>query len=558
MAKTDMNFSIKELVMGIYDSKFWQKWYEEGIPKSFDYLKVPLKDQFLKWVEKHPDKIMIYSGDRELSYSTVNDTAVRLAKVLLDLGVKKGDRVALGLPNIPEFIIACHACMKIGAILVPMNPLYTVPELTFFFTDSGAETVITVSPVAEKFRAIKEGGESSLDNILVIQVPGKEVVTGVQAGFIDLNEAIWGVMPEIPDRAASVEEIVSLQYTGGTTGVPKGCCLSNANFITVSTCYLKWASSLISSEHYKCLCTVPLYHIYGINTTFNFATYTGGSIVLIPEVTPDNIIAAINRYEPTFWPTVPTLLHLLTLHPELKASRVKSIQCILSGSAPLPEETMRTFEEISGAKILEGYGGSETTNGITTNPVNRQKVRSVGVPFPDIACRVVDLEKGTDDMPIGEPGELIFKGPLITEKYWNNPEETAIAIRDGWLYTGDIGYMDEDGYIFIVDRKKDMIICSGFNVYPRDIDEVLFAHPKILEGSAIGIPDAKRGETIKVFVVTKPGETLNEDEVIEWCRQSLAPYKVPTQVEFIDQLPRTNVNKIDRKELRKRELGGAL
>ncbi len=401
---------------------------------------------------------------------------------------------------------------------------------------------------------IKSSGKTSLKNILIIQVPGKECNTDPANGILDFNEMLKNTSSDIPERTASVDEIVSLQYTGGTTGVPKGCCLTNANFIAISTCYLTWGKSLLADVDYRCICTVPLYHIYGINTTFNFSIKTGGSIILLPEVTPDSIIDGINKYEPTFWPTVPTLLHLLTLHPKLPESKVKSIRCILSGSAPLPEETMRSFEEISGAKILEGYGGSETTNGITTNPVNRQKIRSVGLPFPDIKVKVVDLETGEEELPLGEPGELIFKGPLVIKEYWNNPEETAIAIKDGWLYTGDIGYMDDEGYIFIVDRKKDMIICSGFNVYPRDIDEVLYANPKVLEAGVIGVPDAKRGETIKAFVVTRQGETLTEQEILSWCKKSLAGYKIPTEIEFIDALPRTNMNKIDRKALRQMEL----
>jgi long-chain acyl-CoA synthetase len=241
------------------------------------------------------------------------------------------------------------------------------------------------------------------------------------------------------------------------------------------------------------------------------------------------------------------------MHPRLPESKASSIRFLLSGSAPLPVEAMKKFEAITGSTIIEGFGGSETTNGVMVNPKGKRKPGTVGIPFPDMDVKIVDLKNGVDEMPINEPGELILKGPLIIEKYWNNPEETAKAIKNGWFYTGDIATMDEDGYITIVGRTKDMIISSGFNVYPRDIDELLYTHPKILDAGAIGVPDPIRGESVKVFVVLRPGETMTEEEVIEFCRQSLAAYKVPRYVEFLDDIPRTNMKKVDRKALREME-----
>lgn len=531
----------------------WHKWYGD-VPAQLEYSQVPLKYQFIEWVKKQAEKPLVYFNDQIFTYGEIDLQAKKLANALLDLGVKPGDRVSITLPNIPQFIAIAHACLKAGFLLVPANPLYTTPELAYQFKDSETETVITIAPVANKLMELLNDSSHPLKRIVVVNLPNFDVKLPEHEGIYDYSELISKASDREPDYEAKIDDVVLLLYTGGTTGVPKGCCITNANLIAIATCYLTWAQSLIKSEEFLSLCTIPLYHIYGINSQFNFCIYTGGSMIIIPEITPDSILDAFDRYEPTFWPTVPALLQALTMHPRLPQSKANSVKCILSGSAPLPAEVMRKFEEISGAKILEGFGGSETTNGVTTNPINKQKIGSVGVPLPDVDLKIVDLDTGTKEMPLGEPGEIIVKGPVIIKEYWRKPEETALAFKDGWFYTGDIGYLDDEHYLYIVDRKKDMIITSGFNVYPRDIDEVLYTNPKVLEAGAIGIPDEKRGELIKVFVVTKPGETMTEEEVIEWCRKSLAPYKVPREVEFIDILPRTNMKKVDRKALRAMEL----
>jgi long-chain acyl-CoA synthetase len=289
-----------------------------------------------------------------------------------------------------------------------------------------------------------------------------------------------------------------------------------------------------------------------MNCNINMTLYSAGTMVLVAQPTPENILEAINRHEPTIWAAVPAMIQGLLNHPDIGSSRVRGIKLVPCGGAPLPVEVMKRFEEVSGTQIWEGYGLSETSNVVSANPPLR-KPGSVGVPWPDVDIRVVDLETGTKEMPVGESGEIIVKGPQIMAGYWNNPEETAKALKDGWLYTGDIGYMDQDGYIFILDRKKDMLICSGFNVFPREIDEVLYTNPKVCEACAIGVPDEKRGETVKAFVVVKPGEEMTCDEVMDYCKEQLAPYKVPKIVEFIDQLPRTVFGKPDRRKLRTTE-----
>ncbi|HPF20964.1 MAG TPA: long-chain fatty acid--CoA ligase [Syntrophomonas sp.] len=531
----------------------WQQWYDPGVPTTCYYPLTTMKDEFIKWVRANPDKPYIYCNDLTYSYQETNHIAKKLANVLLELGVKKGDRVSLVLPNIPEFIFSAHAVMKTGAIIVPVNPLYTVPEMVYNFSDSGSETVIVYGPVAPRILEVMRSGQTQLKKMIVMQVPGKEVALEAAPDILDYASVIEAASDLEPEIHLDNKDTVILIYTGGTTGVPKGCCLTNSNFVAFYTVFIEWARAMFPPQELRTLCTVPLYHIYGFNMQINANLASGGTMILVPEVTPDNVLDAIDRFLPTYWPAVPALIQMLNMHPRLPQSKASSIRFLLSGSAPLPVEAMKKFEELTGSTIIEGFGGSETTNGVMVNPKGKRKPGSVGIPFPDMDVRIVDLKNGTEEVPIGEPGELHLKGPLIIEKYWNKPEETANAIKDGWFNTGDIATMDEDGYITIVGRTKDMIISSGFNVYPRDIDELLYTHPKVLDAGAIGVPDPIRGESVKVFVVLKPGETMTEEEVIEFCRQSLAAYKVPRYVEFLEDIPRTNMKKVDRKALREME-----
>lgn len=530
--------------------KPWSRWYDPHMPKTLYYPKTTLKDEFIKWARVKPDKPYIYCGDQCFTYEVINQKAKKLANALLELGIKKGDRVSITLPNIPEFVISAHAIMKTGAIIVPVNPLYTKRELTYHYIDSGAETVITTDAVVEKILEVVAVEGVQIKNLIVL---GKLPEVEADIKVLSFEKLIEDASDIEPDIHLNTDDIVILQYTGGTTGVPKGCCLTNANFVAFFTAFIEYSKSFFHPDELRTLCTVPLYHIYGFNMQINVNLASGGTMVLIPDITPDAILEAINKYEPTYWPTVPALIQMLNLHPGLASSKVSSVKFLLSGSAPLPVEAMKKFEEISGSTIIEGFGGSETTNGICVNPKWRRKPGSVGIPFPDNEIKIVDLEMGTREMPIGEPGELILKGPLIIKEYWNKPEETAMAIRDGWFFTGDIAYVDEDYYVYIVGRKKEMIISSGFNVYPRDIEEVLHTHPKVLDCGVIGVPDPIRGEVVKVFVVLKPGVSMSEQEVIDFCRENMAAYKVPKYVEFIDSIPRTNMKKIDRKALKELE-----
>ncbi|NBQ43740.1 MAG: long-chain fatty acid--CoA ligase [Mycobacteriaceae bacterium] len=461
--------------------KPWFKLYDKGVPYSVIYPPLSIKQMFNACAEAHPDRDYLIINDMKLPYGLVNTMARKAANALIALGVKKGDRVALMSPNVPQYVIAFQACAKIGAIVVQVNPLAAAPEVHHYVRDSGAETLIVMAAFA--------GGPISI-------------------------------------------------------------------LAAKDTPY--WMSPLIGKdEPLRALAAVPIYHIYGFNMNVNANHVSGGTIIMVPQPSVDNVLEAINKHEPNLFPAVPAMIIGLNQHPDISTSKIGSVKAVVSGSAPLPLEAMKTFEALSGALIFEGYGMSETSNIVTANPLfTVRKPGGVGIPFPDNDVRIVDLDDPDKEMPLGEPGELLCKGPTVMREYWNNPAETEKTFRDGWLLTGDIAYMDTDGHVFIVDRKKDMILSSGFNVYPREIDELMYTHPKVLQACSFGIPDEKRGESLKLALVLKPGQEMTEDEVREFCKANLSGYKVPKQVAFMAELPVTSVGKPDRKKLRQMELAG--
>jgi long-chain acyl-CoA synthetase len=528
----------------------WYAFYDKEVPQTIDYTKTTLKERFNRNAESNGDKAYVILKDIELSYRAANSMARRLANGLLALGVNKGDRVALMMPNIPQYPVSLMACYKIGAIAVPTNPLYTIPELAHQLENSGSESVIVMAPFADKVIRILKETKTPVKRILCVQMPGAGIEVEGIAETMDYSRLVDESQDFEPDILVRPEDIAMLQYTGGTTGISKGCVLTQANLMAMLEQTGAWCSPMLRNTELRTLAAIPLYHVYGMNCNINLTLYDAGTMVLVPQPTPDNLLEAVNRHEPTYWAAVPTMIQGVLNHPDITQSRIGAVKLITSGGAPLTREVMKRFEKLSGARICEGYGLSETSNILSANPAGIRKPGSVGIPWPDVDMRIVDLETGKKQLPPDVPGEIIAKGPQIMARYWNNPDETTHAIRDGWLHTGDIGSMDTDGYIYILDRKKDMIICSGFNVYPREVDEVLYTHPKVCEACAIGVPDDKRGETVKVYVVVKSGESLAGEELIDYCRQRLAPYKLPKIVEFIDQLPKTPVGKIDRKALR--------
>jgi long-chain acyl-CoA synthetase len=356
---------------------------------------------------------------------------------------------------------------------------------------------------------------------------------------------------QVPSVQVSFDDVAQYQYTGGTTGVSKGVMLTHGNLSTQVQQIAAWFPDFKPGEE-TMLGALPFFHVFGLSTTMNLSVYYGWGIILIPRPQPEPLLEAIKKFKPTFAPLVPTMYIGILNHPDIKNVDMTSINGCFSGSAPLPIEVIKNFEEKTGARIAEGFGLTEASPVTHVNPFNgNRKIGSIGIPISDTECRVVSLEDGKTDVAVGEIGEIIVKGPQVMKGYWNQPEETNATLRDGWLYTGDIAKMDEDGYFYIVDRKKDMIIAGGFNIYPRDIEEVFFEHPKVLEAAAIGITHPTRGEAVKVYLSLKEGQTGTEEEFFDYCKDKLAKFKWPTAIEFRDDLPKSNVGKVLKKELRK-------
>jgi long-chain acyl-CoA synthetase len=541
--------------MSVYESKFWLKYYDEGMPHEIKIPEEAVRDYFLRNVQKDPQKPYLYFRDMKLSYGMINTLSRKLANALKDkLGAKKGDRITFLLPNIPQHVIAIQAGYKSGTINVGLNPLYTLPELKQQITDCSSKICIVLSLFSEKAFALQKDPDCPLEKVIIVNPQGAPAVKGGDNCF-DFDELIKEGEDTEPAVEIKPNDVAMLQYTGGTTGVSKGCCLTNRNILSMCVQHGNWVGAAIPVSEMKNLCVIPLFHVYGWNTNVNMTLLGGGSIVLVPQPDVNLILENINTHEPTVWCTIPRLVNELILHPQIAESKLKNIRGFFCGSAPLPVESIKRLKDISGAAVMEGYGSSETTNILTINPVNRAKIGSVGIPLPNTIIKIVDVDDSGKEMPLGEWGEIIASGPQVMKEYWNNPSETAMVFNNkGYLFTGDIGYMDDDGYIYIVDRKKDMIIRSGFNVYPRDVDEVLYTHPKIKEACTIGVPHELSGETVKSYVVLHSGETLTDEEIKAFCKSQLAAYKCPEFIEFTDEIPKTGIGKMDRKALRQIDL----
>jgi len=554
-----------------YEDKPWLKSYEEGVPEFVDYEELCMPDYLDRSARDFPEMdALIFQGYR-LKYKGLKDMVDRFATCLTDFGVKKGDAVAILLPNVIPCVAAYYAIMKVGGITVMNNPLYSDVELEHQFNDSGSKVLITLDLLGNRMidlrpkTKIKEIIYTSIGDYLPfpksllfpLVAKKKKLAADVKeaADVYKWKDCIAKYAANPPSVKLDFEGVAMYQYTGGTTGVSKGVMLTHANLSKQVQHLAAWFPKFERAAE-RMLGALPFFHVFGLSTTMNFSIHMAWTDILVPKPQTEPLLEAIGKFKPTFAPLVPTMYVGMVNHPDIRKTDMSCIKGCFSGSAPLPVEVITDFEKVTGAVIVEGFGMTETTPVTHVNPFagGARKVGSVGLPISDTLCRIVDLDDGVTDMPAGEPGELIVKGPQIMKGYKDMPEETANTLRDGWCYTGDIATMDEDGYFYIVDRKKDMIISGGYNVYPRDIDEVFYEHPKVQEACSIGVPDLKRGENVKVFVVLKEGETATEEELIEFCKDKLATYKLPTEVEFREELPKTNIGKILRKDLRKDEL----
>ncbi|HEU5344254.1 MAG TPA: long-chain fatty acid--CoA ligase [Ktedonobacterales bacterium] len=555
----------------------WLAHYSAGVPAS-----ASIPERSLSWLLDEATRTssaytaIEYYGTR-ITYAQFSSLADRFARALARLGVKRGDRVAISLPNIPQFPIAFYGAIKAGAVVVPTNPLYQPHELEHQLSDSGAKVVVMVDQLYHTLAEVRP------------RTPIEHVILAGVADYFPLPLAVAyraraamaaRHQPHIDQRAlradksvhqfkdllghasdsqgfevyalpesAKPDDLALLQYTGGTTGVAKGAMLTHRNLMANAAQALAWNEDPPETKHVS-LCVAPFFHVYGLTVGMNLTMLAASTMVLLPRFTVKDTLKAIEKYHPDLFPGAPTMYLALAREVERKHHDLSSLRVCISGSAPLPAEVQRRFEAVSGAKLVEGYGLTEASPVTHCNPVyGDRRLGTIGLPVCNTDSGVL-VGDSWDFAPQGQQGEIVVRGPQVMLGYWNRPDETAKVLRDGWLRTGDIGQMDADGYFSVVDRKKDLIIASGYNIYPREVEDVLFANPKVLEAAVAGIPDEYRGETVRAYIVVKPGETLTVEELDKWCREQLAVYKVPKSYEFRESLPKTVIGKVLRRQLR--------
>jgi long-chain acyl-CoA synthetase len=540
----------------------WFKSYHPNVPHEIEIEKITMPEVLQRTADRHPNAIALNYFGKRITYRQLNGLVNRLANALRALGIKKDDKIAVLLPNMPQSTLANLAAMRIGAVPAMLNPLYTERELEYQITDAEAKMAITLDLLLPRMQTLKT--KTGIGPIVTCHIndylpfPKKQLFPYAKKGMyrkIDPQPEVFEFMdliqgyPDTPVRnEAQWDGIAVLLYTGGTTGVSKGVMLTQSN---LSSNVQQFAAGFHDVKVGQGLMFIfPFFHSAG-HLCMHLSLWMGLEDVLIPRPEPPILAELIKSAKPTFIGAVPTIYVGLLALEKFRKMDLSFIGGFVSGAAPLPIEIIEQLKRLTGSSMLEVYGLTETTPVVTATPWRGKiKVGTVGVPVCNTDMKIVDVETGEKEMPPGEAGELCFKGPQVMKGYYKKPEETAMVLKDGWLYTGDIGVMDEDGYLSIVDRKKDVIIAGGFNVYPMEIDEILFEHPKVFEACTIGVPDSYRGETVKAYIVVKPGQTLTAEEITAFCKERMSPYKVPKLIEFIDELPKSAVGKILRRELR--------
>jgi len=546
----------------------WLKKYDPGVPYHIEYPPVPLFHFMEEAARNHPDRPCTIFKGAKVSYAEMDALTDRLAGGLAELGVKKGDPVGILMPNTPQFVVAFYGILKAGGVVVATNPLYTAREIEHQLNDAGVEIMLVMS---NYYNIVKEvQPKTRLKKLVVTNI--KEYLPGLLSILFGLakekkggfrvtitGDDVWlkdlvgrHTREDRPKLQIGPDDLCIFQYSGGTTGVSKAAASLHRTLIANTLQIRSWMPEVKQGGEIV-LMAIPLFHVYGMVAGMSLAVGTAASMVMVPNPRDmADVLGSIAKYRPTIYPGVPTMYNAINNHPDVQAHKVDvtSIKACISGSAPLMRETKERFEALTGGKLVEGYGLSEAPTATHCNPLNGEtRTGSIGLPMPDVEARIISLDDGKTVLKPGEIGELVIKSPNVMKGYHNMPTETANTLRDGWLYTGDIARMDEDGYFYIVDRKKELIKPGGYQVWPRDVEEAIMEHPKVLEVGVAGVPDAYRGETVKAWVVVKPGQSLTEDEVKAWCKERLAPFKVPTSVEFLGEIPKTTVGKILRREL---------
>ncbi len=558
----------------------WVRFYEDGVPPHLDIPDRPLTWLLDTTASRHPSHTAILYYGTKLTYAQFSGMANRFAIALQRLGVKKGDRVAIALPNIPHYPIAFYGALRAGAVVVPTNPLYTEREMQHQLSDSGAKVLVMLDTFYPVVRNIRK--ETALEHIVFTSAsdflppllqtlyplsqrnarnPEPRLTEKERLGDPSLH--LLRSMLETHTKGgielyhlpvpATGDDLAVLQYTGGTTGLSKGAMLTHRNLLANAMQTRCWTPNAREAQEIT-LCVAPFFHSYGATVGMNLSIYVAATMVLVPRFKASDVVKTIRQYHPTLFPGIPTMYLALLREVGKHTDYLGSIKYCISGAAPLPAKVQADFENVTGGKLVEGYGLSEASPVTHCNPLTENRRNgSIGLPLADVDCRILDPDTGKE-MPVGEIGEIMVKGPNIMQGYWNRDEETkAIFTEDGWMRTGDLGRRDEDGFFYVAERKKDLIIASGFNVYPREVEEVLFEHPAVSEAAVVGVPDEYRGENVAAFVVLKAGKTPSEElrrDILAFSKQRLAAYKVPKLIEFRESLPKSLIGKVLRRELR--------
>jgi len=549
----------------------WHRWYDPGVPFTFAYPDWTLPDLLRRSVTRFPQHTALIFYGARLSFRELDVLTTRFAFALRALGVRPGDRVALMLPNVPQAVIGYYGALKAGAIVVQINPMYVSREIEAQLADSGSETILVLDRLYPRVAAVKD--RTPLKRILVTSIRdflplGKRLWYDVKArldghrvhietqhqvfDFLTLVKAAPDEGP-VPLPVPRPDDLALLQYTGGTTGVAKGVMLSHRNVVANALQGRYWVPDF--REGYEVfLGVVPFFHVYGLSTCQHIAMMTGSAVILLPRFQTVEVLRTIHRYRVTILSGIPAMFMAINEFPGLDRYDLRSLRVCLSGAGPLHADVRNRFERATGVKIAEGYGLTEAGPVTHCNPIYGDRPdESIGLPFPDTEVRIVDEETGERDLPVGETGELLVRGPQVMSGYWNNRTDTDAVLRNGWLYTGDLVRQDERGFFHLMDRKKDMIKSRGENVYPREVEEILLKHPAIRDAVVVGVPDPQLGEAIKAYIVLREGCRLSKGELLQHCRPWLARFKVPTAVEFRQELPRSAVGKALRRLLREEE-----
>ena len=559
------------------EKRAWHLFYDKGVPASLEFEELSLPQILERSAREYGDTTALIFMNYHLNYRQLKQEVDRFATALAALGVGRDTRVAIQLPNLPQTVIAYYATLTLGAQAVMTNPLYVEREIEHQWNDAGC----TVAVVADfLFKSRIEGIRHKLPvkHYIIASIPeylrfplnvlspfklkraDPPLIANVKPGEgIHFMRKLIEATPPAPLTAnIGMDEIAVIQYTGGTTGVSKGAMLTHRNLSSNAQQVSAWFTTLEFGKEVW-LASLPFFHVFGMTVSMNFPIRVGAAMVLMPD--PRDIPQLVNniaKHRVTVFPAVPAQFNAINNYAGIEKLDLTSVKACISGSAPLPIDVLEKFEKITGSKIVEGFGLTEASPVTHCTPlVGKRQVGSIGVPLPKTDAKVVDVEDGMTEMSPGEEGELIIRGPQVMKGYWRRPDETTDTIRDGWLYSGDIAVVDEEGFFSIVGRKKEMIVASGYKIYPDEVDGVLMAHPAVLDAATIGVPDQRRGETVKSFVVLGNGYTATAEELIEYCRKHLAAYKVPRQIEFRDELPKSTVLKTLRLELRNQELSKA-